>query len=167
MMHFHHAGCAKSLFRYSGVLIFYSHHEHFYHGREMVVNRVVTLTPHEKYHIFRHTGHLVLLGAFDRWPWPSWTLLAQTSCYRNENTPRVQGGVARVSPKNSVERSFGNSTWIWRSTKKHLRFQARGEVTKVVFWNTGWWFGTMEFYFSIQLGMSSFQLTFTSYFSEG
>ena len=35
---FSHAGCAKSLFRYSGVIIFYSHHEHFYHGREMVVN---------------------------------------------------------------------------------------------------------------------------------
>ena len=51
--------------------------------------------------------------------------------------------------------------------KKHLRFQARGEVTKVVFWNTGWWFGTMEFYFSIQLGMSSFQLTFTHIFQRG
>ena len=38
---FSHAGCAKSLFRYSGVLIFYSHHGHFYHGREMVVNHVV------------------------------------------------------------------------------------------------------------------------------
>jgi len=36
---------------------------------------------------------------------------------------------------------------------------------------TGWWFGTMDFYdfpydFSIQLGMSSSQLT-SSYFSEG
>ena len=39
---FSHAGCAKSLFRYSGVLIFYSHHEHFSHGREMVVDPVVT-----------------------------------------------------------------------------------------------------------------------------
>ena len=38
-----HAGCAKSLFRYSGVLIFYSHHEHFSHGREMVVDHVVTI----------------------------------------------------------------------------------------------------------------------------
>ena len=38
---FSHAGCAKSLFRYSGVLIFYSHHEHFSHGREMVVDLVV------------------------------------------------------------------------------------------------------------------------------
>ena len=33
-----HAGCAKSLSRCSGVLIFYSHHGRFYHGREPVVN---------------------------------------------------------------------------------------------------------------------------------
>ena len=38
---FSHAGCAKILFRYSGVLIFYSHHGHFYHGRETIVNHVV------------------------------------------------------------------------------------------------------------------------------
>ena len=38
---FSHAGCAQSLFRYSSVLIFYSHHGHFYHGHETVVNLVV------------------------------------------------------------------------------------------------------------------------------
>ena len=38
---FSHAGCAKILFCYSGVLIFYSHHGHFYHGRETIVNQVV------------------------------------------------------------------------------------------------------------------------------
>ena len=38
---FSHSGYAKILFRYSGVLIFYSHHGHFYHGRETIVNQVV------------------------------------------------------------------------------------------------------------------------------
>ena len=96
-------------------------------------NRVVTLAPHEKYHIFRHAGHRVLLGAFDRWPWPSWTPLAQTSCYRNENTPRVQGGLARVSPKNGVERSFGNSTWIWRLKKNSCDSKPVGKLQKLYF----------------------------------
>jgi hypothetical protein len=32
---------------------------------------------------------------------------------------------------------------------------------------SGWWFGTREFYFSIQLGMSSSQLTFTPSFFRG
>ena len=37
MMHFHMLDVQKSLFRYSGVLVFYSHHGHFYHGRETVI----------------------------------------------------------------------------------------------------------------------------------
>ena len=68
---FSHAGCAKSLFRYSGVLIFYSNHGHFYHGREMVVNPVVRLAVYlypfiptstfqilEKYRCFRNLTYI-------------------------------------------------------------------------------------------------------------
>ena len=49
--------------------------------------------------------------------------------------------------------------------KKHLRFQARGEVTKVVFWNTGWWLEPWIFFHSV--GNVIFPTDVHSYFSEG
>ena len=61
---FSHAGCAKILFRYSGVLIFYSHHGHFYHGRETIVNHIVAS---------------VIASQQHKDPWPSYHLLWGTS----------------------------------------------------------------------------------------